>query len=540
MSVWYRPSAAIDPQGKQPVTDVTVQLFAENDQTFSTPLTVEDESHVPMTSLRVTNYLTPGFWGPDEGVVVAKSGDWLTVLEATQGLRDAALDAADSAQELRDSAIVSVGSGDNIVVDNSDPRNPKISFQLDAVVLETNLYPDPGHEYTLSPFSSSPTSGSGLITLDPSLKHSGTKSISYSTTANNATYRSSTTFTPAALGLAAGDQLTLSAWVNVSSTSTPDSRGVIALINGTTGAFSANATAAAPTIVDDWAWVHCTATVSNPTGTFTIRLYGANNSGGLIHFDDFGLAKGPNPVDFSGDTPQSGNDLYRWRGTAGQSPSERFTPGITIVGGDGSSVSVTDNSSYYTITVDGVGYQVAKTGQALDLDDLTGVTEFAKTVIAAATDAASFRTAIGAGTGDGTGDVNSDSITDATTIGKAAITAENAAALTALLSAATATTKGIVELATTAEATAGTDTTRAVTPAGLAAAVAAKTVSLASIPAGMSFRIVYDGTNWKYNGATISARPTTRTDVYMVCYNPVDATVPSFALAGVDVLERAL
>jgi len=26
----------------------------------------------------------------------------------------------------------------------------------------------------------------------------------------------------------------------------------------------------------------------------------------------------------------------------------------------------------------------------------------------------------------------------------------------------------------------------------------------------------------------------------MVCYNPVDATVPSFALAGVDVLERAL
>jgi hypothetical protein len=39
-----------------------------------------------------------------------------------------------------------------------------------------------------------------------------------------------------------------------------------------------------------------------------------------------------------------------------------------------------------------------------------------------------------------------------------------------LLSAATTTAQGIVELATTAEATAGTDTTRAVTPAGLAVA----------------------------------------------------------------------
>lgn len=42
-----------------------------------------------------------------------------------------------------------------------------------------------------------------------------------------------------------------------------------------------------------------------------------------------------------------------------------------------------------------------------------------------------------------------------------------------VLAAATDTTQGVVELATVAEATAGTDTTRAVTPAGVAAAVAA-------------------------------------------------------------------
>lgn len=60
-----------------------------------------------------------------------------------------------------------------------------------------------------------------------------------------------------------------------------------------------------------------------------------------------------------------------------------------------------------------------------------------------------------------------------TTYGRALLTLANQAGLMALLSAASDTASGIVELATTTEAIAGTDTVRAVTPAGVAAAIAA-------------------------------------------------------------------
>jgi hypothetical protein len=53
------------------------------------------------------------------------------------------------------------------------------------------------------------------------------------------------------------------------------------------------------------------------------------------------------------------------------------------------------------------------------------------------------------------------------------VNAAQATALTGALDAATETARGTIELATTAEATTGTDTTRAVTPAGLAAALGA-------------------------------------------------------------------
>lgn len=58
-----------------------------------------------------------------------------------------------------------------------------------------------------------------------------------------------------------------------------------------------------------------------------------------------------------------------------------------------------------------------------------------------------------------------------TTYGRAMLTLANQAALMALLGASSETAAGIVELATTTEATTGTDTTRAVTPAGVAAAI---------------------------------------------------------------------
>ena len=55
-----------------------------------------------------------------------------------------------------------------------------------------------------------------------------------------------------------------------------------------------------------------------------------------------------------------------------------------------------------------------------------------------------------------------------TTYGRAILTLANQAALMALLSASSDTAQGIVELATNAETSTGTDATRAVTPAGLA------------------------------------------------------------------------
>lgn len=58
-----------------------------------------------------------------------------------------------------------------------------------------------------------------------------------------------------------------------------------------------------------------------------------------------------------------------------------------------------------------------------------------------------------------------------TAYGRAILTLADAAALTALLNAATELVAGKVELATTVEAAAGVDTTRAVTPAGVQAAI---------------------------------------------------------------------
>ena len=58
-----------------------------------------------------------------------------------------------------------------------------------------------------------------------------------------------------------------------------------------------------------------------------------------------------------------------------------------------------------------------------------------------------------------------------TAYGRGLLTTADQAALTALIAAATAAAAGTVELATNAEATTGTDTTRAVTPAGLKATV---------------------------------------------------------------------
>jgi hypothetical protein len=63
--------------------------------------------------------------------------------------------------------------------------------------------------------------------------------------------------------------------------------------------------------------------------------------------------------------------------------------------------------------------------------------------------------------------------TATTAYGRGLLALADQAALMALLALASEAAPGIVELATTAEATTGTDTSRAVTPAGMAAAISA-------------------------------------------------------------------
>jgi hypothetical protein len=90
----------------------------------------------------------------------------------------------------------------------------------------------------------------------------------------------------------------------------------------------------------------------------------------------------------------------------------------------------------------------------------------------------------------------------ATATGSSLMTAsDEAAVFTAVKQAASESETGVVELATTAEAEAGTDTTRAVTPAGVAAAVAAlappAVVSMANtetLAAGTTVRSSYNET----------------------------------------------
>lgn len=56
--------------------------------------------------------------------------------------------------------------------------------------------------------------------------------------------------------------------------------------------------------------------------------------------------------------------------------------------------------------------------------------------------------------------------------------------------------------------------------------------TLVNMAPGASFTVVYDGTNWKYNGATVTSRPTARTDLVMECINPVDTSQPAWAIDG--------
>lgn len=121
-------------------------------------------------------------------------------------------------------------------------------------------------------------------------------------------------------------------------------------------------------------------------------------------------------------------------------------------------------------TVDGVG-------SGLDADTLDGLSS-------AAFDAAGAAAAAQAASQPLDSDLTAIALLSTTSYGRAFLVLANQAALMALVSSSTDTTQGIVELATTGEATTGSDTVRAVTPAGLKAAIDAAVAGLIAAAPG--------------------------------------------------------
>lgn len=108
--------------------------------------------------------------------------------------------------------------------------------------------------------------------------------------------------------------------------------------------------------------------------------------------------------------------------------------------------------------------------------------------------------------------------------------------------AATSTTRGIIKLTGDFSGTADSPTVPALSSKmnsslkgaanGVASLSAAGVAVLAEAAPGTVFDVEYDGVNWSYAGATVVARPTNRTDLVMQCVNPIDTTVPVWAIAG--------
>lgn len=109
-------------------------------------------------------------------------------------------------------------------------------------------------------------------------------------------------------------------------------------------------------------------------------------------------------------------------------------------------------------------------------------------------------------------------------------------------SGATSSTRGLVKLAGDLSGTAdvptvtGLSSKLSTSQRGAANGVASLNANgvgqLAEAIPGTIFEVVYDGTNWLYAGTTVTSRPTNRTDLVMQCVNPIDTTVPAWAIAG--------
>ena len=108
--------------------------------------------------------------------------------------------------------------------------------------------------------------------------------------------------------------------------------------------------------------------------------------------------------------------------------------------------------------------------------------------------------------------------------------------------AASTTSKGVVKLAGDLGGTADLPTVPSLSSKlnaslkgaanGVASLSAGGTGVLAEAIPGTVFEVVWDGSNWSYAGVTVTARPTARTDLVMQCVNPIDTTVPAWAIEG--------
>lgn len=168
------------------------------------------------------------------------------------------------------------------------------------------------------------------------------------------------------------------------------------------------------------------------------------------------------------------------------------SPTVTTLTG----LTTTDKSSLIAAIneVDAAVDAAASSGGATNLDQLTDVTnsapvaghilrhngagQYVNVLGSTYFEAAGAAAAAQAASQPASANLTSLSGQSSTAYGRGLLATADQAALTALIAAATAAAAGIVELATTGEATTGTDTTRAVTPAGLKAAVDAAIASL--------------------------------------------------------------
>lgn len=135
-----------------------------------------------------------------------------------------------------------------------------------------------------------------------------------------------------------------------------------------------------------------------------------------------------------------------------------------------------------------------------DLEDITTVGE-ALGLAASQTAGRSAIAAAAASHTHGVSDLTATGTKDTTTF----LRGDNTFAVPPAAAAASTTAAGVVELATTGETTTGTDTARAVTPAGLAAALAVITASLTTALADVP--VYHFATGGTYPGRPITERP---------------------------------